>query len=229
MNLIISPIYNAILETAAMVNAIDQFSTMPFVHILVDDNSTIPVSENVRATKNRRVLRINSDVPDWIHKSQLGQAVQLGYDYATQEWMNEIPKQPIDHVFLIESDVVVKADWDKKQIDLIPTLPEDWASLDVQSVDTDGRLTYPTVISPRHGFVRDDLEHQHYADFQCTLFNPLVLPEKSGVKFSDFRSHFDILWSRKIEELTGRKHYRTMLINAFHYGSASRSTLPKEL
>ena len=124
---------------------------------------------------------------------------------------------------MIEEDVIVKEEWDKKMIDIVPTLPSDWATLDLQSVDAEGKTTYPTAISPRIKFYRDDLELMNYADFQCTLFNQEVF--KSGVKFSDFASHFDIQWSRKITELTGKQHYRTMKVSAMHYTYSSRHFL----
>ncbi len=221
-NLILTPVYNAFDVVKEMCEPLDKYSELPFVHVLIDDNSDSLLDAPI--TRNRRVLRICSDVPELDHKNQLGQAVQLAYDYANQAFMNEIPNPSYDYVFLIESDVIaIEQGWDKKMIDLISTLPTDWASLDVQSVDEEGKLTYPTVISPRHGFVTPELEHQHYADFQACLFNPEVF--KSGIKFSDFPSHFDILWSRKVEELTGRKHYRTTEVSFLHKASSSRKIL----
>lgn len=221
LNLILTPVYNAFDRVVETCEAIDKHSAYPFIHILIDDNSDgkLPIS----VTENRRIITIGSDIPIRVHKNQLGQAVQLGYDYAHQAFMNEIPNPHYDHIFLIESDVVVQDEWDKKQIDLIPSLPSGWATLDVQSIDTKGNLTYPTVNSPRYGFINDDLEHMHYADFQCTLFNPEVF--KVGVKFSDFASHFDIQWSRKITELTGGQHFRTKTISAIHYASSSRDIM----
>lgn len=220
-NLILTPVHKAFDCLKECCDAIDKHSLHQFVHILVDDNSDdwlpIPVTEN------RRILYIRSDIPSRIHKNQLGQAIQLGYDYAHQAFMNEIPNPKYDYVFHIESDVFVQEGWDKKQIDLIPSLPKDWASLDIQSVDRKGKLTYPTVKSQRYGFVNDNLEHMQYCDFQCSLFNPEIF--KTGIKFSDVASHFDILWSKKISEVTKKQHYRTKLIKAVHIGGASRKHL----
>lgn len=221
INLILTPVHKAFECVKEMCDAIDKHSLHQFVHILIDDNSgdLLPVP----VTENRRILYIRSDIPSRIHKNQLGQAIQLGYDYAHQIFMNEIPNPTYGYVFLIESDVFVQQGWDKKQIDLIPSLPADWATLDVQSIDRQGNLTYPTTKSPRHGDVNDDLEHMHYADFQCCLFNPEIF--KIGVKFSDVASHFDILYSKKISEMTGKRHYRTKLIKVVHVAGASRKFL----
>jgi hypothetical protein len=210
-----------------MCEAIDKFTINRFIHVLVDDNSNEYLHSAIPSTSYRKVLRMDTDYPELMHKNNLGQGVQLAWDFAHFQHLNEIPFQPFDHTFLIESDCVVHEGWDEKMIEISETLPNDWASLDCQSVDEEDKLTYPTVISPRYGFITPELEHQHYADFQCTLFNPLVLPDKLNVKFSDFRSHFDILWSRKVEELTSRRHFRTMLVKLTHYASSSRDTLPK--
>ena len=222
-NLVLSPVYKAYDKVIEMCEAIDKNSVYDFLHVLVDDNSGIPP---IKITPRRHCITLRNDPdPERVHKSQHGQCTQIGYDYAMQKcrfWKNA---EPLDYVFLIESDVIVKEQWDKKMIDLIPTLPENWATLDLQSVDKDGKLTYPCTVAPRKGYVRADLEHMEYADFECTLFNPEVF--KSGVKFGDIQSHFDILWSRKVTELTGRQHYRTMLVSAMHYTFASRGELPK--
>ncbi len=222
-NLILTPVYKAYDKVVEMCAAIDKYAVYDFLHVLVDDNSGVPP---VTITPKRRVLTVRSDVdPEHYHKSQHGQCVQLGYDYAMQKFTSERDNLPFDYVFLIESDVIVKEAWDKKMIDLIPTLPADWASLDVQSVDAEGKTTYPTTVAPRKGYVNENLEHMEYADFQLTLFNPEVF--KLGVKFSDIPSHFDILWSRKITELSGKQHYRTKLVEAMHYTYSSRGELPK--
>ncbi len=224
INLILTPVYNTperILEACA---AIDKHAVNPFVHIVIDDNSDEIMP--VEITKNRRMLIIRSDIPARTHKNQLGQAIQIGYDYAHHAFMNEIPNPKYDHVFLIESDVVVRKAWDQKMIDKIPSLPKDWATLDVQSYDEEENLTYPTVRSPRWKEMDDGLEHMHYADFQCTLFNPAVF--KIGVKWSDLASHFDILWSKKITEVSRKQHYRTKDIGVFHHPGSSREILIKK-
>lgn len=224
MNLILTPVYRAYDRLTEMCEAIDKHSTQPFLHVLADDDSNVPEPFPVFPSNHRRIVLIKRDYAGVIHKNGGGQAIQTAYDFGHQAYMNERPNAiPYDHIFLIESDVIVKEEWDKKMIELIPTLPEDWATLDVQSVDKDGKTTYPTTVSPRIGFIRDDLEHMNYCDFQCSLFNPLIF--ESGVKFSDSPSHFDINWSKKITEITGRKHYRTMRIKILHYTYQSRQHL----
>jgi len=224
MNLIITPVYKAFERAKQMVRAIDEGATMPFYHVMVADNcGDIPVAHG----RNRAIITFRDDYIEGEHKSKEGQALDLAYTYGTQKYTPYGPNPPMDYVFLIEEDVMVPQGWDAKQIELSSHLKE-WATLDVSSVDEAGKLTYPTVISPRHGYVEFDgvtFEHQHYADFQCTLFNPIIW--SAGVRFSDFPDHFDILWSNKVTELTGLKHYRTPDIKAIHYASSSRNELPK--
>jgi len=222
MNLIITPVYKAFERAKQMVEAIDNNATLPFYHVMVADNcGDIPIEHS----KNRAIITFRDDHIPGEHKSKEGQALDLAYQYGTQKYTPYGPKPGIDYVFLIEEDVMVTPGWDAKQIDLSTKL-KDWASLDVNSVDEEGRITYPTTISPRYEYVEFDgstFEHQHYADFQCTLFNPGVW--ETGIRFSDFPDHFDILWSRKITEVTGLKHYRTPEIKLVHYPESSRSLL----
>lgn len=228
MNLIITPVWKAYDIVFKMCEAIDNNTVYPFFHILIDDDSRLDESFPVKITRNRHVITIGRDFvePNWKHQNGLSQAVQLGYDYSHYRHENAEERiLPYDHVFLVESDILVKPEWDKKMIDLIPSLPDDWASLDTTAVDEKGNITYPTAINVPIKHLNDQLAEITYVDFQTSLFNNEVLPEKSGVKFSDFRSHSDILWSRKITEITGKKHYRAKQIYHFHYGSQSRQFL----
>ncbi len=229
MNLIITPVYKSYEIVKEMCEAIDKNSIMPFLHILVDDDSDCGEFP-VKASPSRRILMLKRDYSGVIHKNGGGQAIQVGYDYAQQAFCNEQPNPlPYDNVFLIEADVIVEPEWDKKMIDLIPTLPLDWLTLDQQSIDEQGNVGYPTTISVRLGMERDDLEIMKYPDFQVTLFNPKIFD--SGVKFSDFSSHFDISYGDKTAEVLKGRHFRTKTVKSLHYFFQSRkflSEIPKE-
>jgi len=224
-NLIITPIYRAYDKVTELCEAIDKLTQNSYLHILVDDDSNLVEPFPVKASKNRRILLMQRDYSGWIHKNGGAQAMQLGYEWAHHVFIGEHPNQlPYENIFLIESDVIpLEQSWDQKMVEIKDTLPEDWATLDVQSVDEKGNLTYPTTISPRKGFIREDLEHMEYCDFQCSLFNPVIF--ESGIKFSDAPSHFDISWSKAITEKTGRQHYRTMNLKVLHYFYQSRKYL----
>ncbi|MDP2723337.1 MAG: hypothetical protein Q8O72_11315 [Bacteroidales bacterium] len=224
-NLILTPVYRAYDKVEELCNAIDTLTQNSCLHILVDDDSNVNEPFPVEASKYRRIILLRRDYSGWIHKNGGGQAMQIGYEWAHHAFIGEHPNPlPYDHIFLIESDVIpLEQGWDQKMMDISKTLPEDWATLDVQSVNEEGKLTHPTTISPRKGFIRADLEHMEYCDFQCSLFNPLIF--ESGVKFSDIPTHFDIGWSKAITEQTGRQHYRTMNIKVLHYFYQSRQYL----
>jgi len=224
MILIITPVYKAYDKVKEMCDAIDQFTVNPFLHILVDDDSNLTEPFPVEVTSNRRVILLKRDAIGSIHKNGGGQAIQIGYEWAHHAFINEHPNPlPYDHIFMIESDCIVKEDWDQKMIEIIPTLPEDWLTLDCQSVDAEGNLTYPTTVSVRLGFDREDLEIMQYPDFQSTLFNPKIF--EAGIKFSDFPSHFDITFGKRTAELIGGKHYRTTCVEVLHYFYQSRQHL----
>jgi len=226
-NLIITPVYRAYNIVLQMCEAIDKNTVYPFYHILVDDDSRLEEPFPVKITRNRHVITIGRDFiePNWKHQNGLGQAVQLGYDYSNYRHENAEERIPYDHVFLVESDILVKPEWDKKMIDLIPSLPSDWATLDTTAVDETDNMTYPTKINVPLEHLNNQLAKITYTDYQTTMFNNEILPEKSGIKFSDFRSHFDILFSRKVIELTGKQHYRAKQIYHFHFGGQSRQFL----
>lgn len=231
INLIITPVYKAYDKVQEMCEAIDKYTVNPYLHILTDDDSGTGETFPVEPSKNRRIILLKRDYSGVIHKNGLGQAIQIGYDFAHQAFMNEQPNQlPYDHIFMIESDVVVKEDWDKKMIEVKETLPNDWLTLDSQAVDVEGKLTYPTTVSPRLGWEREDLEIMQYPDFQTCLFNPKIF--EVGIKFSDFSSHFDVMFGRKtLEAFPNGKHYRTTKVEALHYAFQSRQFLneiPKE-
>ena len=224
MNLIITPVYRAYDKVKEMADAIDKFTVNPYLHVLVDDDSGTDEPFPVSPSKNRRIILIKRDYTGIIHKNGLGGAVQLGYDFAHQAYMNEKSNElPYECIFSIESDVIVQAEWDKKMIEIVSTLPEDWLTLDVQSVDAEGKLTYPTTVSPRLGWEREDLEIRKYLDFQVTLFNQKIFA--AGVRFGDFPSHFDVMFGRKTEELVGGRHFRTKNVYAKHYTYQSRQYL----
>lgn len=223
MNLIITPVYHAFDRVKELCDTIDNNATMDFLHVLVGDNcGELPVEISSR----RITLSFKNDHIPGEHKSREGQALDLAYAFGTQIYTPYGPQPIIDYVFLIESDVMPPPGWDKKQIELSKSLPKDWATLDVNSVDKDGKITYPTAVSPRYGYVDfngHNFEHQHYPDFQCTLFNPMIW--KTGIRFSDYPDHFDVLFGRTMEEY-GWKNYRTEEIKARHYAFSSRSQLP---
>lgn len=223
MNLIVTPVYKSFDIVERMCDAIDRYSVMPYVHVLVDDDSGafVPIKQPT-SPNARRVLQIRRDVPNVIHKNGLGQALQLGKDFATQAFCNEVPNAKIDNVFVIESDVIVQEEgWDRKQIELIPTLPDDWGTLDLQSIDEEGKVTYPCTVSPRHDeFTTEKLEWIHYPDFQVTLFNNKTFNE--GIRFDTYPSHFDVMFGRNMEAL-GMKAYRTKELKALHINGGGNS------
>jgi hypothetical protein len=222
-NLIITPVYKSYDIVREMAEAIEKFTVNPYLHVMVDDDSDIGEFP-VKPSANRRIIMMKRDYTGLIHKNGLGQALQLGYDYAHQAFFNEgVNPLPYDHIFVIEADVIVEADWDQKMIDIIPTLPEDWLSLDQQSVDKEGKTTYPTTVSIRLGFERPDLEIMKYPDYQCCVFNPKIF--EAGIKFSDAASHFDITMGRQTEEKFHGRHFRTMLVKSMHYTYSSRQFL----
>lgn len=116
-NLILTPTHvnnehsQSVLEQ--MMKALDTHSTQPFLHILIDDNSrAIDLGKYI--SSRRRAIKIYSDQPGMEHKQQQGQALQLGLDYAHQAFWNQNPNPQFGNVFIIESDVIVKEDWDAK-------------------------------------------------------------------------------------------------------------------
>jgi len=221
MILILTPVFRAYDKVKEMCEAIDKYTVNPYLHILTDDDSNTGEVFPVEPSANRRIILLKRDYSGVIHKNGLGQAIQIGYDYAYQKFFNEKSNPVYDNVFLIESDVIVKENWDKKMLEVKETLPEDWLTLDQQSVDKEGKLTYPTTVSPRLGWEREDLEIMKYPDFQCCLFNKKIF--ETGIKFSDFPSHFDISFGNATEGM-GR-HFRTTLVSSLHYFFQSRQYL----
>jgi hypothetical protein len=224
-NLIITPVYKAYDKVKELCEAIDTLTTNSYVHILVDDDSNLEEPFPVQASAKRRILLMKRDYTGLVHKNGGGQAIQLGYEWAHHQFIGEHPNQiPYDNIFLIESDVIpLDQGWDQKMIDLIFTLPADWLTLDLQSVDENGILTYPTTVSIRLGYERPDLEIMQYPDFQVTLFNQKIF--SAGIKFSDFSSHFDIGFGKKTSEVVGGRHFRTTTLKARHYFYQSRQYL----
>lgn len=224
MNLILTPVYRDFNVTTKMIEAIDKYSVMPFVHILVVDNS--PPDIKLKPGPNRRIIYLYSDIEGSPHKNQLGQCLQIGYDYAHQKAFNGGDNAVLDRTFIIESDVYVMQDWDARMVAMSEQLPKDWATLDCMSVDENLKETYPDIITPYKKFEdMDNMSLFPMAMFQCTLINPEI---ETLVKWGDLKSHFDVLWSRKIEELTKRKFYRTRSLMVYHDkgGGNSRRFLP---
>lgn len=225
MILIITPVYRAYDKVKEMCDAVDKLTASPFLHILVDDDSNVAEPFPVEASENRRILLMKRDFTGVIHKNGAGQAMQLALCWAHQKFFNErLNPLPYDNIFLIESDVIpLDQDWDQKMVEIKDTLPADWLTLDMQSVDENGVLTYPTTVSPRLGYEREDLEIMKYPDFQITLFNQKIFDTR--IRFSDFPSHFDISFGRDTEEKIGGRHFRTMKLSARHYFYQSRQHL----
>lgn len=220
MNLILTPIYKSFDIVRTMCEAVESLTQNDYLHILIDDDSHEPLP--IKATSNRRILSIHRDVEGTIHKNGGANAIQLGYDFAHHPFINEQPNPIFDHVFVIESDVYPLArGWDQKQIEQSLTLPEDWGTLDVQSVDEEGKVTYPCTVSPRHDEFQDEhIEWIHYPDWQCTLFNPKVF--EYGMKFNNASSHFDVMFGRRMEELK-LKAYRSKDLKALHVHGGGNS------
>lgn len=206
-----------------MCDAIDRFSTMPFIHVLVDDNSSeFPPME---VTDNRKWILLRDDV-NKTHNNQ-GRAMQLALDYMKHKFdcEGEVPK--FDNFFLIESDVIVRKDWDKLQLEAASKL-DNWATLDVISTyEDDIKVTYPT---HENGALNANEAHNedYYEvgtpDFQCTLFSKEAL--ELDWHFTDFPSHFDILTGRKIRELAPHLRFmRYKHIHVTHFPHSSRKIL----
>lgn len=226
LNLIITPVYMAFDRVKQMCDAIDEFSTMPFIHILVDDNS--PEMPPIKITENRKWILLR----DTVHKTHnnQGRAMQLALDYMKHQYSaeEEIPK--FDNFFLIESDVVVRKDWDKLQLEASSKI-DNWATLDVISTyEDDTKVNYPThengAIDANEAHNKDFYE-VGTPDFQCTLFSKEAL--NLDWKFTDFLSHFDILTGRKIKKLAPHlKFMRYKHIHVTHYPHSSRKILNPE-
>lgn len=218
MNLVLTPVHKNFAVLKQCCDALDKYSAMPFLHVLVDDNSGFEIP--VEVTQRRRILYVKSDVIGYEHKNQLGQMLDLGYWYGTQMYWNEF-RQFSDKVFIIESDVVVKHDWDTKMIEFANSLKNNtWLSLDCKSVDEDGNTTYPDTVAPIEGR-KENLDYLEYPMFQCTLINLAVFGD---IRFSDFPSHFDILWGRAAKKLfKNRSCIRNNDIHVLHLNGGGNS------
>lgn len=228
MNLIITPVYMAFDRVKQMCDAIDKFSTMPYFHVLVDDNS--PEMPPMKVTENRKWI-ILRDMVEKKHNNQ-GRCMQLALDYMNHKFdcEGEVPK--FDNLFLIESDVIVRENWDKLQLEAASKI-DNWATLDVISTyEGDIKVQYPThengALNPNEA---NDGNNDYYEvgtpDFQCTLFSKEAL--KLDWNFTDFPSHFDILTGRKIKELAPNlKFMRYKNIHVTHFPHSSRKILNPE-
>lgn len=224
MNLILTPVYKSFDIVKRMCEAIDANTVLPYVHILIDDDSgeSLPIP----SSEKRRIISLKRDIEGVIHKNGEADAIQLGYDWAHFPYLNEGHTPVWENIFMIESDVIVlEHGWDAKQITISQGLPADWGTLDVISVDEEGKTTYPCTVSPRHDeFTTEVLEWIHYPDWQCTLFNKRVF--ELGMRFNNAPSHFDVLFGRKMEAF-GMKAYRSRELKALHIlgGGNSRQFL----
>ena len=220
-NLIITPVFKAYKFVKMCCDAIDKNTYHPYLHILVDDDSALDEPFPVKVSEKRRVLMMKRDYEGVEHKSGEGQAIQLGYDWANQPMFNgKTNSIPYDNTFMIESDVIVQEGWDKKMLDIVPTLPTDWLTLDVQSTDLEGNLVHPTTNwGSKIGNKREDLEIMIYPDFQCTLFNKKIFDY--GMSFASLVDPCDSYFGRATSQLIGGSHYRTKLISVYHYISQS--------
>ena len=224
MNLIITPTYKAWDYVKEHCETLDKNAYYPFFHILVDDNSgEVPPIE---VTENRHIIMLKSDPKDKKHEMQLGTCIDIALNYALNMRIKVEDRRvyrKFDHIFYIETDVMPYKDFDKDLIDISKTLPEDWGTLDVLSVNKEGGTTYPCTVHHRIRAINEDelLDIIPHMDFQCMLINKPMLEK---FRFNDVESHWDILISRRVEEF---KHYRTRKVKAVHEGGASRDCLPQ--
>lgn len=215
-NLIITPTYKSYNIVKEICEAIDENTVYPYLHILVDDDSNCGEFP-VQASEKRRILMVKRDYEGAVRKTGEGQAIQMGYDWAHHAVFNgQNNTLPYDHIFMIEADVIVKPEWDRKMIDVLATLPEDWLTLDVQSTNFEGKLVHPTTNwGSKVGDEREDLEVTYYPDFQCTLFNQRIFD--SGVNFSFLVDPCDSCFGRAASMVLEGRHFRTKLVSADHY------------
>lgn len=218
MNLILTPVHKNLDVVKQCCKALDVNSSLPFLHILIDDNSGWEIP--VEVTRNRRIIYVKSDVPGYEHKNQLGQMLDLGYYYGSQMFWNE-SRQTITQIVVLESDVLVHKDWDKKLIEFSKSIrPNSWSSIDCQSVDEEGKTTYPDTVAPVVS-KDEEIDELEYMMFQCTLINPMVLFE---IRFSDFPSHFDIMFSKACKKFfSDRKFLRNNAIKVTHINGGGNS------
>ena len=215
-NLILTPVYKSYEIVKEMTEAIGKNTVYPYLHILVDDDSGCGEFP-IKASEKRRILMVKREYPGMVRKTGEGQAIQLGYDWAHHAVFNgQNNVLPYDHIFMIEADVIVQPEWDKKMVDVLATLPEDWLTLDVQSTNFEGKLVHPTTNwGSKVGDEREDLEVTYYPDFQCTLFNQRIFD--SGVNFSFLVDPCDSCFGRAVSALLAGRHFRTKKVSVYHY------------
>lgn len=227
MNLILTPVYKSYDVVKRMCQAIDQFTVNPYLHILIDDDSNLTEPFPVKASEKRRIILLKRDYPGMIHRNGSGQAMQLGYDWANQIFINKEQNfLPYQYTFLVEADVIVQENWDQKMINLIPTLPSDWLTLDVQSIDYKGNKVKPMDNTPVLSLVREDLEVTDYPDFQQTLFNNKIFD--AGIQFSSFSDHFDTAFGKTTINIMGGRHLRSKVLFAYHLVAQSTKFLTEK-
>ena len=233
MNLILTPVYKAWPMVVKMCKAIDDNTSGEFHHVLCLDSCLMPLDifDQINSP-HRDIILFDDGLPPANHRPCITKALQKAWDYKS--------KQEIEHLFVVETDVIVPLDWDKTLINLSQLIP-DWITLDVMPVDEQGNNTYPTQqnIRRRHDtFGGHHFEVLQYGDWNATLFNPKVVKELGKTwRFDDVPSHHDILLSRNWREKRGYERenwepplfYRTDEVKAVHYANSSRKELPEGL
>jgi hypothetical protein len=218
MNLIITPVYKAFEALQNCCDALDTRTVNPFFHVILADNSgvvpPIPIKEN------RIIIGLNNDVDPKQHEMQLGRLIDAGLGFA-------FGNLDFQYFFYIESDVFMYHDWDFRMLEIVKTLPDNWGTLDILSVDKAGNTTYPATIHHRIASISEQglLDELEYPDFQCTLFSPSFVERlrKKEFAFKEFASHNDIMTGHAMTERWGYRHFRTRQVKAYHEGGVDRA------
>jgi len=199
-----------------MCEAIDKYSKMPFLHILVDDNSYEMPPLNFSPNKREWILLryTNKKVHD-----NIARAWQVALDYASHKYSEQKALPEFENVFIVESDVVVCDGWDEKLI-LASKKLKDWATINPISVHPEtGIITYPTKVIRTIGKKIGEFSELKYPEYNAILFSQEAL--KSDWKFTDFASHQSILAAYAIKEKKKLKFYRYDDMKVIHHVAQS--------
>ncbi len=246
MNVIISPVYKAWQRTKQCIEHIDKNTIGPYVHILVCDSVDVPADLEAfnRLGVNRVWLKYDDGLPPEDHRANISKAIQKGWDWIKEKDKLEkdldISVEEINHLFVVETDVMVPEKWDEKLIALSKWIGVPWETLDAIAVDEDDKVTYPCKDhNVRRGHVKfndNEFEIVQYGDWNAILLSPSALAElKAGKwRFDDVPTHHDILLSRGFRDRRGYDKenwepplfFRTQEVRAIHYPNSSRSELP---